>query len=297
MSGFLSFYCTLDEAMREIRAKDTRDPKYMLGLLPAISQRLMKYARRDFEPVYETRTFVAGRMNVVPSQNALKLNDYLLELEAVSIGGSGLTVGTDVDLYPTNGVKPATKLYLLSTCRSSVTWYGTGCLPGTYSSPLVQIQVAGWWGYKERYAAEGWLTADAIQAAALATNATTFAVAEVEGSDPRGFEPRLSTGQLIRVDDELMRVVETTTSNTLEVLRAQRGTEAAAHAQGAAVKLWNVEEDVRRAAQRWASLQYQRKGVFETARIEEAVITLPADMPVEVEQIMGSYFDDGAGNF
>lgn len=190
------------------------------------------------EPRLETRTIIPNRMTVKAAKRLLVLPAPLLELDSVTINGTAVTVGTDVYQYLEDDISPARYLRLADTCR--LDWYGAGTTAAC-SSDEPEITVTGLWGWRERYATEGWTTVDSLlTAGGIDTDDTLLTVGDADGLTLNMVTPRFAVGDLIRVDDELMRVTAVTgsTTNTVAVLRAQQGTAAAAHAESAPIKTW-----------------------------------------------------------
>lgn len=114
----------------------------------------------------------------------------------------------------------------------------------------VPVMVRGWWAARRAgvlpYVDVGTLTS------ALTASATTLPLTG------------LAVGQLLRINDELLLVSATTASNAT-VARGQRGTVAAAHAAGDAVRWWQVDPAVSWQVARQAAYLYSRRGAYETA--------------------------------
>lgn len=277
-----SYYCTLAEARREIQAASDQDDSYVMQVIPEVSRRLRNLTGFDFEPIYETRTF-QPRYNIFARHDTLYIDDKLLEIEHLTVGGTTLNVGTDLMIDDSIALR-GTTLRFTTICRLS---------PLTICSASDRVTIAGWWGYRERYVREGWFdSGDRIMnAAGVDALMLELEVEDVDGANGEGQTPRFSPGLLLRVDDELLRVIAVDAeTNQVYALRGQRGTDAAAHAQDAPIRVWSVEDDIRRATKRWAALAYQKRGVFEIATVTDVgTITSPADAPQEVKNIVAAY--------
>jgi hypothetical protein len=138
--------------------------------------------------------------------------------------------------------------------------------------------VNGVWGYHRAYA-RAWLAVDTLAAAIVTTTATTFTVVDVGGADVYGFTPRISAGNLVKIDNEIMEVIATTiATNIVTVRRGVNGTTAAAHIIAAPVSTWQTDDNIRRATARQAGMLYARRGAYEQQTITDVgVITYPAD--------------------
>lgn len=277
-----AYLCTLDEARLEIKAQKTADDVYVLPLIADVSARFLSDTHIDFEPVIETRTWTfSPPIRRWGGNTPLWLSDYLLNLTAVEVNGTAYVLDdAESDLgvaLVSNGVKPSRNLVFVRRGAEL----------------LRSLSLTGTFGYRTRFQSEGWLLSGDTLLNAGGINATEMAlmVNDAGGIGPRGFAPRFSPGQLVRMDDEMLRVIAVdTTTDTLMALRGQRGSTAAAHSQGATIELWNVEADARRAIQRWVALSYQRRGVFENVAITDAATVItPVDAPAEVKQVIDRY--------
>lgn len=272
-----TYLCTLDEARREIKAAGTTDNAFVLSRIPTISQRMCRLAGKQFEPYYETRT-----VHVTPyitTGHVLDIGRPMLEVVSVTFNGVSLALDTDVALDPVSTDLPRRKLRWLTQARS---WFErASSVP--HLDPLVEV--TAWWGWRSRYAEEGWRpTGDVVRnAGGLSAADKTMRVDDADGMDEVGLTPRFSPGQLLRIDDELLRVLAVnTTTNDVTVLRGVRGTTAAAHAENSEIATWDVEEDIGVAVQRWVALSYQRRAVFETRTVTDVgTVSTPADIPRE----------------
>jgi len=154
--------------------------------------------------------------------------------------------------------------------------------------PLTTI-VYGVWGYHRRYAS-AWLAVDAIAAGINAT-VTALTVADVDGLNVQGYGPRISAGNLLKIDSEYLEVTATNiTTNVVTVIRGANGSTAAAHLIAAPVSVWQVEDNIKRVTARQAGLLYARRGAFETANITEiGIIQYPVDLLAELRGVVQGY--------
>lgn len=167
----------------------------------AAADEVDRLCHRTFTPVFGTRQFDwPTRRRSTPWR--LWLDDQqLITLTAAAVGGQPLDVA-DLVLYPASGPPYS---HVEVNLSSSASWIGGGTWQQT-------VTLTGWWGYRDDHTGAGNL------AAAAPTDATEIAV-----SDPVA----VGVGDLIRVDDERMLVVDrrvTTTGQTLgAALAAQAG--------------------------------------------------------------------------
>lgn len=275
-----TYLCTLDEAKREIRAKETFDDNAVFALIGPLSERFVKLTGLEFEPIRETRTIPVSAQVVSTWARTLALGEYILELESVTVNGSAQVVDTDVKLVIASPPTDPPRV-LQALASQAVLQYGA------------EVEVTGWWGYRSRWQQRGWTdTTDRItNSGGINATVATLTVNDADGIDEQGLTPRFSRGQLLRVDDEMLRVLAVESgSNTLTVRRGVRGTEAAAHAQNAALLTWSAEEDVVWAMTKWVALMYQRRAVFDTKIVDGiGAVSTPADTPSNVYAVAQRY--------
>lgn len=260
-------------------------PQRLMNNLRSVSRRVDKVFQSNrpvFAPWMETRKFSLDGHSINSWQGTFNFPGYLLALNgSVSING---TVISSIETYPDSSMPPFSQLRLTDDCAS---WYAQVCACCT---PL-QVSIPGIWGIHSDYA-HAWLAVDAVVTTALTTTATTFTVADVDGTDTYGNTPRISPGQLLKIDDEYMEVISTVaaSTNSVTVIRGAHGSTAAAHIIAAPVSVWQVEEPIMWAVARQANLMYARFGAYSTAEIQEfGEIRYPADFLQEVYGVMQHY--------
>lgn len=281
-------YATLAEAKAEDKATSTTDDDKLMRAVIAASARVdgvFQSRYRYFMPVIRAITFPVRETMVDSEINTLRLPYPLLALTSVTFNGTAMTVGTNVEAYIPN-ITPYNYLRMMTF---ATTWYNFVSWSSSYPEPLVSI--TGIWGYHGDYA-NAWLSVDALAAAITTTTATTFTVADVDGDDAYGFGPRISRGNLLKIDSEFLEVTDTnTTTNTVTVRRGANGSTAAAHLINAPVYTWQVEENVRRVTARQASLLYARRGAFEVSTLNEIGVSTsyPQDLLTELKGALQDY--------
>jgi hypothetical protein len=274
----MTFLAHLEEVRTELQGPSVGAEEYILEAIYELSSRFVDSAGMEFEPLRAERSYRLGKRSRYGNAH-LVIAGPLVEFESLSYGTTVLT-SPDVtladDIYP---FSRATELEFASRCGISV---------GD------RFKVLGTWVYRNNYAEEGWFTADALQEDIDATT-ETVKVLSATGGDYYGFTPWVSPGSLIRIDDEMMRVlaVDTTTPpHVLTVRRHARGSPATTHALSTPVRVWAVEPRVKRAIKRWVGMAVYRKGTYEQQAITDAGTKIyPADMPKEVENIIASFPD------
>lgn len=278
----MTMYCTLADARAEMKAENTTDDAQLLALVNQVSRRIDLvmggYSVPSFGPYIDTREYEVCGANVDSGRNVFLLpsGETLLALTSVTLNGTAVT---GVAAYP------ATRSPISMIRRTdSVSWYEND----TDDPPTVTI--SGVWGWHRRYA-EAWASVDALAAAIVSTTATTFTVADVDGAGLDGFTPRLSAGNLIRVDDEIMEVTATTVAtNTVAVRRGVNGSTAATHLISSAVEVWQTDENIRRVTARQAAFLYARRGAFEAQNITDmGTVTYPSDLLAELRGVLQGF--------
>lgn len=293
---------TLDKVKTELIASNatTGQNSQLLGYIADVSRRI-KHMTWDFEPTYATERFTAAGVTVNSNLGLLSLNDLYgkpklllassTDVPSIAVSGTALTYGTSILAEP-QGITPIRTLRL-SDANGALwnnLWYPWTMPFGQF---LDTILVTGFWGYRTNYEAEGFLSSgDSIQnVGGINDSATSITVSDADGADYYFQTPRFSPGNLIRIESELLTVwAVDTTANTLTVRRGQNGTTAASHAQNTAISVWFPEDDIVRAATRWACLLYARRGAFEKMTMTGVgVVSYPADCPDEVWSTLQGY--------
>jgi hypothetical protein len=277
----MAFYCTLADAKAAIRADNTIDDGLLLSLVGQVTARidqLMGSPTPFFQPYLEQREFEIRYDNVDSWRKLFILpsGETLLSIDTISLGTTTLSA---VEAYPALRV-PIKMIRRTDGCG----WYENGT-----DDPLTTI-VYGVWGYHRAYA-RAWQAVDALAAAIVTDTATTFTVADVDGGDEYGFTPRISAGNLVKIDNEIMEVIATTVAtNTVTVRRGVNGTTAATHLIAAPVSTWQTDDNIRRVTARQAGALYARRGAYEQQQITDVgVITYPADLLAELRGVLQGF--------
>lgn len=286
----MALYASLADARIENKAAATTDDPQLLRYLRQVSRRIDQMFRVDgwpvrpvFEPYIETRTYPLDARSINSSLRTFMLPSSLLAVTGVGIGSNTLTVGTNVEAWPDNS-SPIPNLRLIDCCQG---WYGYDC--GTCGEPTL-VTVTGTWGIHYDYA-NAWSKVDDLTAAVTTTTQATITVADVDGADTYGLTPRISAGQLLKINDEFLEVTATdTAAQTATVRRGVNGSTAATHAIGDDVYVWLVEEPVRREVARQAGMLNARRGAYSTVEITALGETrYPADLLTSLRAVLGEY--------
>ncbi len=275
-------YCTLAQAKTQIKASTTTDDSVVWGLIQQASRRVDSFFRSQrplFAPYIETRSLELNALRIDSTRNFLMLPSPLLALTIITANGTDITA--DVTVYPNNSAN--SPYYVLQL--TSGNWYQY--MPPTSGNTLVStVLVNGAWGYNPNYT-NAWLSVDTLSAN-ITSSATSLTVADVDGADAYGMTPRISAGNIIRIDSEYMLVTATnTTTNVCTVIRAYNGSTASAHTSTTAVYTYQVDLSINRAVSRQVGLMYARRGSYENSTITDlTTVSFPADVLLEWRAIM-----------
>ncbi len=272
-------YCTLDDVQAELSGDSTKltaaHERWLKRQLFTVSDQLAKIAGGmgyDLEPWYKTVKITPQPTIVNSYDKTLRLPEPLLELDSATVDGTTLTL--DTDLYYEPLYRYPVRVLRIDPDVSTYWW------PSTSSDPYNTIVLTGFWGYRRRYDTEGFIQVDTVQnAAGITASATSVTVADVDGTDQYGLTPRISYGSLLRIEDELILVTGTdTTANTATTVRGVNGSTAAAHANGTAISVWNIEPEMREEATRQVALMYARRGAYTAQITEFGTVQYPVDL-------------------
>lgn len=273
-------YGTLWQARQEIKVEATDDSgdEYIKELLYWTSARIDARTGRWFWPLSASRSYDAIGAHI--GAYHLDIDADLLALTSIT-NGDGAAIGAgDVLLYPPN-VTPAWRLKLKTSAATAF----------TYTTDWEQaVSVSGVWGYHSSYSrawtVSGLTTADNP----LSSSATALTVsANVQQRDTYGLMPRLSAGNLIRLENEFCEVLDAS-GTTVSLRRGVNGTTAASHAAGTAVEVFQVEDAINRACVRWTAYLYARRGEYAQTTFDGVGTTsYPADMPAEIAAALAHY--------
>lgn len=277
-------YASLGEIKWQMGAKATsvasEDDK-ILALARAATayvDRWFQQRRPYFFPYNEVRQFRVSGYHVNSLDNTFEFNDNLLALTSLSVGGQAVSA---VEAWPT--LETPYHYLRLTNSSDSFQAYCT-----TDNSPNFAT-ITGIWGMHRDYP-NAWLAVDVASAIAT-TTATTFTVADVDGYDANYRLPRISAGNLIKIDDEYMEVTNTNTgTNTVTVRRGVHGTTAATHLVSASVYVWQVEDTIRNEVARQCGYMYARMGAYENASIDAlGLMQFPPVVVTSLQAAMGGF--------
>jgi hypothetical protein len=272
----MSHYCTLAEAKRELKAESAADDVKLFAYVGQVSARVdLIMGRGYFEPTIEQKLFMVESSRIETCRRLFYLRKPLLAFSEVLLDDVEKT--DDVEQFPL-GISPFTALRL-----TEGDWYAcNGRTP-------IYVSVTGTWGFHRDYA-NAFAQVDTLQQAMNAST-TSMKVADIDGLDIFGLTPRFSKGTLAKIGDEFMRVVDTDiATNIATVTRGVNGSTAAAHDNGSALSVWQVEPPIVHCVARQAALFYARRGAFEIQTLDAVGIQqYPQDLMLELRATLTEY--------
>jgi hypothetical protein len=221
---------------------DTADDPRLLDALQSASLQVERLSNRRFCP---RRATLEQNVNIFQASELL-LDDDLLELTTL-VNGDGSTIDpANIVTIPGND-GPISVIRL--TGGEAFTWENT---------PIRAVSVTGVWGWHDRWS-EAWRdSGDTVQDDPLGDGATSLTVTDADGADSEQVSPRFQVGQLLRIEDEYLRVLAVDTStNIVTVQRGANGTTAAAHVQSTAIDVYRPVADIESLVVRWAAWLYK----------------------------------------
>lgn len=227
-----------------LSASDTGDDARLLGALQAASAQIERSSGRRFSPHVATLAH-----DVNPRHpDELLLADDLLQLDSITNGdGSSIDV-VDVITLPEAALDGPISVLRLAGGRA-FNWTET---------PLRAVAVSGIWGWHDRWTRAWFDSGDTVQDNPLNSSSSTITVSDADGADSYGISPRFQIGQLLRLEDEYVRVLAVNTAtNMLTVLRGVNGTTAAAHDQNTVIQVYQPPLDLEMLCLRWAMWLYK----------------------------------------
>lgn len=267
-------YASLREAKLERAVRDmnvSTDDNYLMKALLAAAEGIDRLCGMAFYPEKAVRYYDADQNNWYINGRELYLGYPLLAATAITDGTGGVLVaGTDYHLLP-DGSGPCFYVRLLATSQASWTLYS--------GNPERAISVAGVWGYHQHYD-RAWVNSlDTVQDEdGITAGATGITVADVDGNDADWNAPRFSPGMLLKIDDEMLLLINAdNNTQTLTVQRGFGGTVADEHEKGAVIYIWSADETIKRVCARWANAMLQMRGNFETVRYDGVATTAYPD--------------------
>lgn len=139
------------------------------------------------------------------------------------------------------------------------------------------IEVEGIWGYHTDYPSAWVDTLAVLPDEGLDSSATSFTTSDAAGLNANG-APRFEVGQILKIEDEFIRVVGLTFAeegdDTVTIRRAQLGTTAAAHSAGTSIESWQVLPDIEWQATRLVVWAYQHRDTVQSVEFIDSNVVL-----------------------
>jgi len=240
---------TLDDMRRllNLSATDTAEDDDLLQRLGAASQLIESLTQRRYCPRLKARDISLDHAG----QRELILPDDLLELRSLSVEGVVQDLA-NYRLLPDDRDAPAS---VLQVVESATVGFG--------DDHASSVSIEGIWGWHDRWT-EAWrASGESLRGPTLDAAADAVAVSDAAGSSQDG-RPRFQVGQLLRIDDEYLRVTAIDSENNrLSVLRGVQGTAAAAHRPGASIDAYTPALAIRDLTLRFAELMTKSAGLLE----------------------------------
>jgi hypothetical protein len=248
-----NLYATLAEvrsiAPDALQSSVTTYDQLFLRLANTISRWIDDHCQRVFYPLVETRYF-EGR-----GGEDLYIEDLLSASEVAYSTDGGLTYTV---LSSSDYILMAGEDYNPRGSYNQIKVDINGDL-GSWPKGQKAVRVIGLWSWTDNRE-EAWLdSTDEVEDNPLASSDATLTVNDVDGADLFGATPRLSAGNLIRIEDEYCEATATASgSNTATIVRGRNGSDADAHAQNTQIDIWRVPDVVKQGTIIQAIHQFKR---------------------------------------
>ena len=283
----MNLYVTPYELKATLEITTTTYDDLLLRNAELASEYIDKAAGWRFYPYLRTRYFdVDDDDPSLVKDGTLYLPEPLLAITSISISnddGATYTALAATDYYTARGgnyeAYPWTEIILAANGDYS-SWY-TG---------QRAVKIIGTWGYREEYATEGWvLSGDTVIDNPLTAGATTLTVADTYGLDDRGLTPRFQTGQLLKLESEIVYVRAVASNTALAIQRAQNGSTAASHVATTPIYIWRPQELAANCARIQAARWFKRaQQAFQdvSAAIEMGQLTYAQELDPDIRSML-----------
>lgn len=271
-------YCTLSEFKALITPSgqtlltDLADDSVIEDMIERTSREFDGMCGRHFYPLVETVNYD------VPDDEFLWFDDDLLEVISLTNGDGTAVATADYHFKPLREY-PKYALYL--TDITDTAWEST-----TVDSDQEAIALNAIWGYREQYATYGWTQGSLIN---MGTNLNATATTITVDSDDL-FVP----DQLIRIDNEIMIVVSSSSNDLVVLKRGDNGSTAAIHLDNAPVYYWTHPEDIVKFVLGMAHIEYKARFQPQVAEVTTyispaGIVTNPRALPQNAPQMLAHY--------
>jgi hypothetical protein len=251
---------------------DIADDTIIERIIERASRRFDDLCSRVFYPHVETVYYD------IPMDDVLWFGDDLLEVISLT-NGDGVAIGSSN--YKFHPAREYPKYALQLTDVSSVVWQESSA-----GSSMQVIALAALWGYRQRYAQDGWLTGSTLNEV-TGINAVELTFTVASGS-------LFAANQILRIDNELMPVDSVSGNDITVVKRGANGSTAAAHDNADTVYIWQYQGDISGVVLEIANImyksRYQPQAVEgQTAYTSAAVVVSPRSLPGWVHETLNKY--------
>ncbi len=243
---------TLNDLGRQLQLTDSdaETDDMLLRALGEASLLIESLTQRRYCPRVESRLIALD----ATAPRELFLPDDLLELHSISDGGGAIDLA-QIRRLPAHPDAPASMLQRLDDVafRHSL-------------SAAEAVRVKGIWGWHDRWTAAWRDSGDTVRDNPLTAGATEIAVSDIDGADGDGLRPRFQVGQLLRIDDEYLRLTAVdAATRRLTAQRGVQGTAATAHARGDKIESYAPAAAIRDLTLRYAALLVKSVGPLDAA--------------------------------
>lgn len=286
----MNVYATLYEIKEElglvIEGNDDSsvDDRLLRRKMVEASRLIDTFTGRRFYPEYATYNFD----HPVESDLPLLLDRDLLSVSSMTTENGSTTITSSNYFLMAGDGHNRTPYNMVALNLANDTWL--------YDDTKRQAnQIVGIWGYHNDWS-NAWGHVDDVQDNPLSDSDTSLTVANGDGVDERGIDPRFQIGQLIRfgasstaeyawitdIDDE-----------TLTITRGVNGSTAAEQAQNTDIYVYRPQFDISQACMFLAVHLYRRKDSIGSLNDQPVASTsgilLSASIPREIMEVLRRY--------
>ena len=277
----MNTYTTLDKVARylSLGSANEQDNETLVRFMRTASRSVDKYTRRKFYPRRETRFYDY----IYPQK--IKLDDDLLALDTLKTQNGACTLGSGVLFLGTG------KEWNRPPYDRIVVNVSTGSTLNYSATEQRANEITGFWGYHEEYA-NAWIDTGTSLAGSYAASATSLSLAGAVStgtgaSDANWNAPRISVGDLLRVESEYFNVTGGAGANVAQVIPYSNGTSGNNHPSGTAIFKYLPDQDIEFATLRLTAWLYGQKDepyTTKTAFVQLGQLSIPQGIATDVKQ-------------
>lgn len=231
---------TLDALKQQLNITDTTDTARLRQALEFATATIERLTGRRFTPFQETRT-----QSIQPTDRTmLFLNGDLLSISTIT-DDTGTAIDLTQIMFLPDDDAPIRMLQMLN---GNTFYYSK-----TYENA---ISVTGVWGWHDSPSQMWRNSGDSVGNNPLDASATMLTVTDSSLADSAGVSPRFQVGQLLRIDDEYVRVIGVSLSE-IEVIRGVNGSIATSHIASTPIYSYQPPADVNGLCLRLATWHYR----------------------------------------